>query len=147
MPLFQYSLVPLVGVFGLKTAVVRLGAAIWGIVDLVAITIAAGLMFGWPGAAAAAIIGALMPWHLEVSRYGIEASAASATISVAMASFFMWLRRRQGFWLLLSGRVIRALTIHLCNQKGASTATNRTACDTVLARFKQRDKALTALAM
>ena len=103
MPLFQYSLVPLVGVFGLKTAVVRLGAAIWGIVDLVAITIAAGLMLGWPGAAAAAILGALMPWHLELSRYGIEATAASATISVAMASFFMWLRRRKDLWLLLSG--------------------------------------------
>ncbi len=32
---------------------VRLGAATWGIVDLVAITIAAGLMLGWLGAAAA----------------------------------------------------------------------------------------------
>ena len=103
MPLFQYSLVPLVGLFGLKTAVVRLGAALWGIVDLVAITIAAGLILGWPGAAAAALVGALMPWHLEVSRYGIETSAASATISMAMASFFIWLRRRRGLWLLLSG--------------------------------------------
>ncbi len=103
MPLFQYSLVPLVGVFGLKAAVVRLGAAIWGIVDMVAITIVAGLMFGWAGAAAAAILVALMPWHLELSRYGIEATAASATISIAMASFFMWLRRRRDFWLFLSG--------------------------------------------
>src|SRR5579863_3427929 len=103
MPLFQYSLVPLVGLFGLKTAVVRLGAAIWGIVDLVAITIAAGLLLGWPGAAAAALLGALMPWHVEISRYGIEASAASATISVAIASFFLWLRRRRTLWLLLSG--------------------------------------------
>ena len=103
MPLFQYSLVPLVGVFGLKPAVVRLGAALWGIIDLVVITIAAGLMLGWPGAAAASILGALMPWHLELSRYGIEATAASATISIAMASFLMWLRRRKDFWLLLSG--------------------------------------------
>lgn len=102
MPLFQYSLVPLVGAFGLKPAVVRLGAALWGIVDLVALAIAAGLMFGWPGAAAAAILGAFMPWHLELSRYGIEATAASATISAAMTSFLMWLRRRRDFWLLLS---------------------------------------------
>jgi hypothetical protein len=103
MPLFQYSLVPLVGLFGLKTAVVRLGAALWGIVDLLAITIAAGLMLGWPGAAAAALLGALMPWHLEISRYGIEASAASATISLAIASFFLWIYRRRDLWLLLSG--------------------------------------------
>ena len=31
MPLLQYSLVPLVGVFGLKTKIVRLGAALWGL--------------------------------------------------------------------------------------------------------------------
>ena len=30
MPLFQYSLVPLVWMLGLKTEVVRLGAGIWG---------------------------------------------------------------------------------------------------------------------
>src|ERR1700676_4111287 len=102
MPLFQYSLVPLVGAFGLKVAVVRLGAAIWGIVDLLAITITAGLMMGWVGAAAAALIGALMPWHLEFSRYGIEATAASATISVAIMSFFLWLDGRRDLWLIVS---------------------------------------------
>ena len=31
MPLFQYSLVPLVAAFGLKVWVIRLGAALWGI--------------------------------------------------------------------------------------------------------------------
>jgi 4-amino-4-deoxy-L-arabinose transferase-like glycosyltransferase len=103
MPLFQYSLVPLVGVFGLKAAVVRLGAAIWGIIDLIAITIVAGLMLGWPGGAAAAVIGALMPWHLELSRYGIEATSASATVSIAIASLLFWLRRREFLWLLLAG--------------------------------------------
>jgi hypothetical protein len=103
MPLFQYSLVPLVGLFGLKTAVVRLGAALWGIVDLIAITIVAGLLLGWPGAAAAALLGALMPWHLEISRYGIETSAASATISLAIAFFSLWLYRRRDLWLLMSG--------------------------------------------
>jgi 4-amino-4-deoxy-L-arabinose transferase-like glycosyltransferase len=103
MPLFQYSLVPLVGAFGLKAAVVRLGSATWGVADLVAITVVAGLMFGWLGAAAAAVVGAIMPWHLELSRYGIEATAASATISIAMASFFLWLRWRESRWLLMTG--------------------------------------------
>ena len=39
----------------------------------------------------------------RVSRYGIEASAASATITLAIASFFVWLHRRRGLWLLLTG--------------------------------------------
>ena len=59
-------------------------------------------MLGWAGAAAAAILGALMPWHLELSRYGIETTAASATVSIAMASFLMWVRDRKNSWLFLS---------------------------------------------
>lgn len=50
-PIFDYSLVPLIGAFGLKPAIVRLGAALWGSVDLAATIGLAGLMLGWPGAA------------------------------------------------------------------------------------------------
>ena len=102
MPLFQYSLVPLVGAFGLKPAVVRLGAALWGSVDLVALTVLAGLMMGWPGAAAAALFGALSPWHLTFSRHGQEFTTASATITLGMLCFFMWIRGRRDLWLMLS---------------------------------------------
>jgi hypothetical protein len=102
MPLFQYSLVPLVAAFGLKPAVVRLGAALWGSVDLVALTALAGLMMGWPGAAAAALFGALSPWHLTFSRHGQEFTVASATITLGMLCFFLWLRRRRDLWLMTS---------------------------------------------
>jgi hypothetical protein len=105
MALFNYSLVPLVAAFGLKTAVVRLGAALWGIVDLTAATLLAGLMLGWPGAAAAALFCALSPWHFPMSRYGIEATAASAVISLALVCFFLWLRGRRPRWLLLSAAI------------------------------------------
>ena len=103
MPLFTYSLVPLVAAFGLKPSVVRLGAALWGIVDLVAITVLAGLIMGWPAAAAAALFGALSPWHLSISRYATEEIVGSCTITLGMLFFFLWLRWRQGRWLLLSG--------------------------------------------
>ncbi len=105
MALFNYSLVPLVAAFGLKTAVVRLGAAIWGIADMAATTLLAGLMLGLPGAAATALFCALSPWHFPMSRYGIEATAASAVISLAMVCFFSvapqpqrshFLRKRHG---------------------------------------------------
>ncbi len=103
MPLFDYSLVPLIGAFGLKPAVVRLGAAMWGSVDLAAIAIICALTLGFPGAAIAVLLAALSPWHLALSRYGIETTAASATVSIAMACFFLWLRWRNGRWLLLCG--------------------------------------------
>jgi len=102
MVLFDYSLVPLIGAFGLKPAVVRLGAAIWGSIDLVAVAIIAALTLGLPAAAIAVLLGALSPWHLALSRYGIETTAASATVSMAMACFFLWLRRHNDRWLLLS---------------------------------------------
>jgi hypothetical protein len=103
MPLLQYSLVPLVGAFGLKTEVVRLGAAIWGILDLAAIVCLAGLMLGWPGAAAAAVFGALSPWHLSFSRFGQEAITGSATVTLAILCLFAWLSRRKTRYLILSG--------------------------------------------
>ena len=103
LPLFDYSLVPLIGAFGLKPAVVRLGAAIWGVADLIAITLLAGVALGWPGAAVAAVFGALSPWHVSLSRFGAEYITASATVTIAMLSFFLWLRQRSGRWLLASG--------------------------------------------
>src|SRR5208282_3046372 len=101
-PIFDYSLVPLIAVFGLKPAVVRLGAALWGSVDLAATTSLAGLMLGWPGAAAAALLGAFSPWHLSFSRFGQEAITGSATVTLAMLSFFAWLGWRRTGLLMLS---------------------------------------------
>ena len=103
MPLFDYSLLPFVAAFGLKPAGVRLCAAMWGVADMAAIAILAGLLLGWPGAAIAALLAAFSPWHLHFSRFAIEGTAASATVDLAMASFFLWLTRHRDRWLLLSG--------------------------------------------
>lgn len=102
MPLFQYSLVPLVAAFGLKTSVIRFGAALWGILDLLAVTAIAVLTLGLAGAAAASFLYALSPWHLAFSRQAIETSAASATVSLAVLGFFLWLKYRKGRWLIAS---------------------------------------------
>jgi len=102
MPLFNYSLVPLTAIFGLNPIAVRLCAAIWGIADLGAVIILAGLTLGLPGAAAAAVVGALSPWHLVLSRHGIETISADTMTTLAMLSFVMWLEWRRDRWLLLS---------------------------------------------
>jgi len=102
MPLFDYSLVPVIGVLGLKPASVRLGAALWGIADLTAIALLGCLMLGVRGGAIALLLAALSPWHLHLSRFGHEAITASATISWAIACFLLWQRRRRSGWLMLS---------------------------------------------
>ena len=101
-PIFDYSIVPLIGALGLKPGVVRLGAALWGSVDLIAVTCLAGLMLGWPGAAAAAVLGALSPWHLAFSRFGQEAIVGSATVTIAMLFFLGWVSWRKTGYLVLS---------------------------------------------
>ena len=103
MPLFDYSLVPIVGMLGLKAASVRLGAALWGSADLAAIALLGYLMLGARGGAAAIMLAALSPWQLSLSRFGHEAMTASATIGWATACFLHWQRRRWSGWLMLSG--------------------------------------------
>ena len=71
-PLFDYSLVPLVATFGLKISVVRLGAALWGIVDIIAAVTLAWYLLGLPGAAVTAMLLAIRP-VIAADRYGIEA--------------------------------------------------------------------------
>jgi len=102
MALFDYSLVPVVAVFGLEPSSVRLGAAFWGITDLIALAILGWLMLGARGSAVAVILAALSPWHLQFSRFGHEAIASAATISWATACFLLWERRRWSGWLILS---------------------------------------------
>ncbi len=102
MALFDYSLIPVVAIAGLKAASVRMGAALWGIADLAAIALLAYLMLGVRGCAIALILAALSPWHLQLSRFGHEGITASATISWATACFMLWHRRRSIGWLMLS---------------------------------------------
>jgi 4-amino-4-deoxy-L-arabinose transferase-like glycosyltransferase len=104
-PLLTYSLIPLIEVLGLKVTTVRLGAALWGISDLVAITALAGVMLGWPGAAAAAVFAAVSPWHLSLSRVALQGGTAAATVSIATLFFWQWLKGRRGIWLYLSAFV------------------------------------------
>ncbi len=103
MPLFDYSLTVPVALFGLHPASVRLGAAVWGIADIIGVAIVACMLIGLRGAALAVIVLALSPWHLPASRFGHEAITAAATISLGAAAFFAAIRLRYGGLLLLSG--------------------------------------------
>ena len=105
MPLFDYSIAPLIGIFGLKPWVVRMGAALWGSADLIAIGLLAAELIGILAAPIAVILAALSPWHLAMSRFGVETISASATISWAMVCFLFALKRRDGRYLIGSGLI------------------------------------------
>ena len=102
MPLFDYSLIPLIGTFGLKPWVVRFGAALWGIADLFGVAFLAWELIDLRGAAIAAALVALSPWHLFISRFGVETSSASALVTWAVAIALLAIRREKGNLLLAS---------------------------------------------
>jgi hypothetical protein len=102
MPAFTYSLIPLEAAFGLKARTARLGAALWGSSDLVAMSLIALEVLGMPAAVFTAIVGAVSPWHLPLSRFGHDTIAAPATISWATLLFIVAMRRRSGRLLLLA---------------------------------------------
>lgn len=105
MPAFGYSLVPLEALLGLSPWVVRLGAALWGISDLVALALIGALMMGWTGAAAAVAIAAVSPWHLPLSRFGHDAITAPVVATWAVLCFLIAIRRRDSNWLIASAAV------------------------------------------
>jgi 4-amino-4-deoxy-L-arabinose transferase-like glycosyltransferase len=103
MPLFDYSLVIPIAVFGLHPLSVRLGAALWGIADLIGLAVLATSLIGLRAAALAVLLMAISPWHLPISRFGHEAITAATTVTTAAAFLFLGLRRGRGGWLLASG--------------------------------------------
>lgn len=102
MPLFDYCAIPWIGALGLRPGAIRMAAATWGCLDLFAVTGLALMLIGARGAALAALLLALSPWHLPFSRFGIEATAASASISLALIATLAALRAGRGIWLIAS---------------------------------------------
>lgn len=80
-PIFIYSLVPLIKVFGLTPWTVRAGAAIWG-------SLALPLMYVFSRSLLATLILALMPWHLHYSRLGFEAITLPTLYLLALILHF-----------------------------------------------------------
>ena len=103
MPLFDYSLVVPIGLFGLRPFSVRLGAVLWSIADLLGVAVLVCMLIGLRGAAIAVALLAFSPWHLPASRFGHEAITAAANTSLAAAAFVVAIRLRRGRWLLASG--------------------------------------------
>ena len=71
-PLFIYSAVPFVGLFGLNEWGVRLPAAFWGILSVLGIYLIGSNLFGKKVGLISAALLTLSPWHLQYSRAAFE---------------------------------------------------------------------------
>ena len=89
-PLFQYASVPFARVLGRSETAVRLPAAAFGVLGVIAAYLLGGALFGRPVGIAAAALLAIAPWHLHFSRVGFEAVSLPALLAL-------------GVWQLLRG--------------------------------------------
>jgi len=102
MPLFIYSAVPFVGLFGLTPASVRMTAAFWGILTILVAYWLGVRMAGRRVGLAAALFLALSPWHLHLSRTGFEFTLVCFALALGVAGGWQWRADRRDRWLLLA---------------------------------------------
>jgi len=111
MPLFIYSAIPFIGLFGLTPASVRMAAAFWGILTVPVVYWLGARMFGQRAGLIAALFCALSAWHISFSRIGLEGTLMVFSVTLAVALLWQWHTDHRDLWLILAG-VVLGLSIY-----------------------------------
>lgn len=106
-PLYLYSAVPSVAIFGITPFGVRLPAAIFGILSvwIIYLTVKEILSFGQeavkrhPRALLAAFLLAVSPWHIQYSRAGFEATQLLLFLLLGLLFFFKSFKSGKWLWI------------------------------------------------
>lgn len=97
-PLYMYLNVPAVAIFGLTPFAARLPSAILGFLTVPTLYFLVKFLFGRKDIAAAAmLLLAISPWHIQFSRVGFEANVGLFTATAAITAFLYGLKN----WKLL----------------------------------------------
>lgn len=109
-PVFIYSGMLPVALFGLDEASVRLTAALWGVLGVLAAGLLGRRLFGDAGGIAAAAILAVQPWHLHFSRIAFELITLAPLVLWGTARFLDGVRGRPA--ALISAAVWYGLSLY-----------------------------------
>lgn len=102
-PVFIYSLVPLLHIFGLSVWTIRLGAALFGLGTAVLLGLIAMEGVGGRGAwAAGFILGGLVPWLFTLSRVAFEVISFPFFITLGWWCWHRAIKSNSLPWFLLS---------------------------------------------
>lgn len=111
MPLFIYSLAPIVGMAGLAVTTARLVAAFWSILGIASVYALGSRMVNRLVGLIAALFLAISPWHTPFGRFTHEGSAAVLTATLAIGMLWQWRARQRRSWII-GAAVISALGIY-----------------------------------
>jgi len=90
MPAFVYIAVPFVSLLGLSVTSVRMTAATCGWLTIPVVYWLGTRMFNRRAGSVAALLLALSPWHIPLSRIGLEHTFTSLAITAAVAMVWKW---------------------------------------------------------
>ena len=102
-PLYLYSAVPTVAIFGVTPLGVRLPAAIFGILSIYAMYLLVNKMTNdkWQMASIASFLLAISPWHLQYSRAGFEVTMLLTFLLFGLYLFFKSFDNPKYLWFSL----------------------------------------------
>lgn len=97
-PLYIYSAVPFVGIFGLNEWGVRLPAAFWGVVSVLGIFLLGRKLFNLKVAFIAMFLMAVSPWNLQYSRASFEVTMLISFLIFGTYFFLLGLQKNRYFF-------------------------------------------------
>lgn len=104
-PLYLYSVVPTVALFGISPLGVRLPAAIFGIIGILGLYLLVKELFkNEKLALISALVLTLSPWHIQYSRAAFEVTELLAFFLIGLYLFFKSFK--DGKWLWLSASLL-----------------------------------------
>lgn len=109
-PLYIYSAVPFIGIFGLNEWGVRIPAAFWGMLSIVGVYMLSKQLFNSKVGLFAAFFLAISPWHIQYSRASFEVTMLLAFIVFGTYFFLLGLTKK---WYLLLSAAFFALTPYI----------------------------------
>lgn len=94
-PLYIYSAVPFVGIFGLNEWGVRLPAVFWGVSSIIGIFFLARKLFNTQVGLIAMFIMSISPWHLQYSRASFEVTMLLGFLIWSVYFFLLGLEKNR----------------------------------------------------
>ena len=101
-PLYLYSAVPFVAIFGLNEWGVRMPAAFWGVVAVIGIFLLSRKLFNTKAALISMFLLAVSPWHLQYSRASFEVTMLLSFVIFGVYFFLLGLSKNRYLFLSLT---------------------------------------------
>lgn len=110
-PLYIYSAVPFVGIFGLNEYGVRLPAVFWGVLSIYGLYLLTKKLFNKNTALVAMLLMSVSPWHLQFSRASFEVTMQLSFILFGAYFLFLGLTKHR-YYILAAVLLISSIYIY-----------------------------------